>query len=157
MNLEEWKILTRKLTPYFATTTDQKSVLVRPRTIGANPDLITPLYWDAQFFELLGTALAGADRFIAEANLPAEPGQYQEGRVAKYIADGLLGANGIEVPRQFKDRLFLLAIFPHLVENNPHGALLTYFLDSDQRTAQEKIANTRKVALDRKRTERFRR
>lgn len=156
MNLEEWKQLSSKLEPYYATTVDQKSVLISPRTLGANHDKITPLYWDLKFFLLLETGLAYPSKYINEANFIPQPRQYREGKVTKYIVDGLLGANGIEVPRQFKDRLFLLALFPQLVGQNPPGELLTYFLDDDLRTEKEKLASTRNVVRSKIRGDRFR-
>lgn len=157
MNHEEWTALSGKLESYPVEIPNNRSVLIRPRTLGSNPDKVIPLYFDAKFFAMLKTALQNYSRFIDNADHAVERGIDQNGTVTKYIAEGQLTAKGIAVPKQFVDRLYLLVLFPSLAVRNPHGILLTYFLDNDTRTVNEKLATTVQTVAKKQKGTRFRR
>ncbi|MBP9699873.1 hypothetical protein KBD71_01170 [Candidatus Woesebacteria bacterium] len=157
MNEKDLAELRRALASYIQTTSDQKFVHVRPRRIGEELEYEFPIYWDPQFFALVGQSLARPTTFLSSTQLT--PGvEEKDRRVAKYIAHGQLQEHGIRTPPSVADKLVVLVAFPLTLQeavrmgvSGSAGAVIDYFLDSDQRSAAEKQQAIQKIVKNRKR------
>lgn len=146
MDKETWLSLIKDLRDFTVTSSDQKLVHVRPRALGARPDLVLPLYFDSKFYALVGVALQKPTAFLREETFVQEElARAEIGRTARYIAVGLLASNNIEVPATHSDKMVVTVLFPHTAEakiksglSDADGIVLSYHLDADKRTQQEK-------------------